>query len=672
MLTRAGRAVIAVCLALLIIPMAAQASRLEQGAKRDAVILLAGGPAGQKQLHALKTALSVGGYEVLVLAPQDASGGLSGLTARVESAAKGLLGRDDVGDLALVAHGAAGLAALQYVQANRQERLKHLVFIAAPLAGLTLPAGGTPCKDAWRARVEAFYGPDNLKQAAPGGGLAKAAPTGIPLGITAASISGSLDKIVAASMAGKPGCADELAALAGDGVTAKSALSGLPGFGRDDRAYNSLGDHLSLPENRQCIKQVLRLLKLPTTGGSAAVAIVVDGSGSVRQKKDKQLRHQAVEMMLQRLAVGDNVAVAGFNTGGYAILPLTQIKSPDTTKQLTQKLFLPSSGDTNIGAGLEKARELLEKAPAGSRKITVLISDGRNDPESNNGPTLDTARRLAAQDIEIHAVGLTGDVDELFLSRLANLSGGAYYAVNGIDSLAAVFDRLQAEIEGNSLLLSATGKAPAEFKFPVDSTISRIDVKLAGPVDQLNLELIDSKGNKAQAKTATGKGHAVYSVENPAPGPWRAKVGGNGATFELQIMADSGLKVKLSARQEPEAGATWPVSLAVIQDDAPLANCQAKVSITGPSGKTTVSELKPKQASGFSVSISSAGALTGKIDGLNEIGDHQLNAVITGKNSLGQNFQRVLVQTIHVSNKADIKILKRTLQGRSLPWRGNP
>ncbi len=672
MLTKAGRAVIAVCLALLIWPLAAGASRLDQGTKRDAVILLAGGPAGQTQLHALKTALSVGGYEVVVLSPQDSTGGLAGMSDSIKKTVKGLLDRDGIGEVALVAHGAAAFAALEYVQSQKPERLKHLVLIAAPLAGLSPPPGGSDCKDAWRKRIQAFYSPENLKQAAPGGKMIGTVSKGLPLDITAGSISGRLNPEVAETMTDRAACAKELAALPGDGVTDKSSIAGLPGFGRDDRAYTALGDHLGLPANRDCIKQVLRLLKLPTTGGSASVAIVVDGSGSVRRQKDKQLRRQAVVMLLDRLSVGDRVAVAGFNTGGYAVLPLELIKSIDSAKEFAEKLYLPSAGDTNIGAGLEKALELLAKAPDGSRKIAVLITDGRNDPESNNGPTLDTARRLAAQGLEIHAVGLTTDVDELFLSRLANLSGGAYYAVNGTDSLAAVFDRLQAEIKGNSLLVSATGKAPAEYKFPVDSTISRIDIMLAGPDDKLGLELIDGKGDKVQAKSAVGKGHAVFSVDNPAPGLWQAEITGGGEPFELQIMADSGLRVKLQAKQEPLAGTPWPVTIAVSQDDAPLAKCKAEVGVTGPGGKTVTTELKPQQSGGFSVSISSAGALSGQLKGLDDIGDHRIKAVVTGKNNLGEDFRRVLVQNVHVADKADIKILKRTLQGRSLPWRGNP
>ena len=258
-------------------------------------------------------------------------------------------------------------------------------------------------------------------------------------------------------------------------------------------------------------------------------------------------------------------------------------------------------------------------------------------------------------------------------ARLANLSGGAYYAVNGTDSLAAVFDRLQAEIKGNSLLVSATGKAPAEYKFPVDSTISRIDIMLAGPDDKLGLVLIDGKGGKVQAKSAVGKGHAVFSVDNPAPGLWQAKITGGGDPFELQIMADSGLKVKLQAKQEPLAGAPWPVTMAVSQDDAPLAKCKAEVSVTGPRRQDRHHRTQTQAVRRlFGEHQQRRGPLSGQLKGLDDIGDHRIKAVVTGKNNLGEDFRRVLVQNVHVADKADIKILKRTLQGRSLPWRGNP
>ena len=640
------------------------------GAK-PAVVLVGGGPGGQRVLNPLATALRVGGYQVVSLAPDRNTGGLAGLVKRIGRAVEGLRRAAPEREINLVSHGAGGLAAIAYLQGPHPAQLKRALFMATPVDGLRPPPGGSSCRDEWRRKVLAYYGQQIMQEAAPGSRLQRrAVKGGVPLDLLVGSLWGRLNRKVADAMLTRAGCARDLAALAGDGVIANGSLAHLPGFGRDDRDYIVLGDHLGLPARRQARDLAIRFLHRKGGQGSVAVVLVIDGSGSVRSVDKAGMRLEAVRLLISRLMPGDQVGVVSFNTKASTVLPLAMITSRDQARKLAGSVAsLPAKGDTDIGAGLARAGELLEQARPGRRKIVVLLTDGRNDPESANGPTLDTVRRLAGRGVQLYAVGLTDKVDELFLSSLAREAKGSYLAARDAGELVAAFDRLQAAIDGRSLLLVRRGKAPAEYQVLVDSTIRRLDLSLMASRPGLELKLKSpTTGDRIQG--ARGCGYATYTVRHPSPGLWRIQVQGpRGASFQLQVAAATNLKARLGGSlKPPQVGRPWYFSLEVVQDDLPLADCKARLRVTLANGTVRKLVLKPVSAKGFSAGRSSSGVLSGVMTGLDAPGNARLEAVVSGLNRLGEPFQRLMSATIHISDQSERRRLQGTLKGRKLSW----
>lgn len=650
----------------------AEAGLVRDDQTRSAVVLVGGGPGGQKQLGALATAFRVGGYEVVSLAPDASTGGLAALTKRIARAVAGLAKPGTIREVSLVAHGAGGLAAVSYLKSGYPAKLKRALFVALPVDGLSLPAKGSPCRDAWRKRVASFYGLKLVKEAAPGSKLQKALrKEGVPLDLLVGSISGKLNQAVADGMLTRAGCAKDLSALPGDGVIASGSLQDLPGFGRDDRDYLASGDHLSLPEQLQVRDLAMRFMKLTGQGGSVAVVLVIDGSGSVRSVDKLGMRVGAVRLLISRLAPGDQVGVVTFNTKANTVMPLEAVSSKKEAARLAAKIKkLPAKGDTDIGAGLARALDLLETARPGSRKIIVLLTDGRNDPESANAPTLDVVKKMAAGKVVLHAMGLTDKVDELFLSGLARMAKGHYLAVKDAGELVAVFDRMQAAMDGRTLLLSSRGKAPASFKVLADSTISRLDISLMGNAPDLGINITGPGGKPEKLRAARGRGYATFTIPRPAAGDWKLAVTGPvGARFRLQVAAATGLVARLAPlKKTPKAGEPWYFSLEVLQDDLPLKKTQAALVIKEANGSEHRLNLKPTPVTSFSSGRSSAGTLSGKLAAFNAPGDASLKALVSGINRLGEPFQRLVRATVHVSDMDEYQKLRKTLKGRSLSW----
>lgn len=604
---------------------------------RPAVVLVAASPAGAQQLDPLAQDLTVAGYTLRRLAPDDRLDALSRLSQALAQTMNDLGHLSEIGDVSLVAHGAGALAVLAYLRSGAPAGLKRVLLMAPPLAGLAPPSGGGPCGEAWRERVDGFY-PPALRQSAadllPGirSGALRAAPR---LGC----LLGRMD-----SQTG-PGCPPEPGW--GDGVLTEPAARELPGLGREQRVYRTDGDHITLPARAGAREMVARFLSLPAQGGAAyACLLVIDGSGSVKRTDQGHLRDRAVRQLISRLEPGDQVGVVSFDTRAAVRLPLTTITGREQATGLARGLDkLPAKGDTDIGAGLRLAAQELGKAGPHHRKAVVLLSDGRNDPAAADGPTLEAARALARRGVTLHAVGLTDRVDRAFLSRLARMGGGLYRQVGHAGELAGAFDLIQAHLEGLALLASARGRVPADLEFLVDSTVAALNLNLeaSGPV-RLTLRGPAGDGRPPFVLQAEA---GQQLVEHPRPGSWRVRVAGAaGVRFSLRISARTGLTVRPAPGwRAPVLGRPWRLVLLVSQDDLPVPQARARLLLKGPDGVERTLEAGGEGPDSFSPHQGQAGVISFTAPGWTEAGPVEVTALVEGYNRRGERFQRMLVHT---------------------------
>jgi Ca2+-binding RTX toxin-like protein len=171
------------------------------------------------------------------------------------------------------------------------------------------------------------------------------------------------------------------------------------------------------------------------------LAFVLDESGSMGSNDPTGLRRVAAKEVVDRLAEIsdlDRVAVVSFSTGAntrIGLTPLTTSFERDAVKAAIDRVG--ASGGTDIGVGVTRGIDLLTgDAPAGRPRVLVLMTDGI-------GAYSDTiTARAASEGVVIYAVGLGSGIDEPLLRRIADGTGGRYFAAPSAEDLVAAFDEI--------------------------------------------------------------------------------------------------------------------------------------------------------------------------------------------------------------------------------------
>ncbi len=96
---------------------------------------------------------------------------------------------------------------------------------------------------------------------------------------------------------------------------------------------------------------------------------------------------------------------------------------------------------TNIGAGMQKAREELEEnGRPGTLKMIVLMTDGKaNRPSSTSAAkqfVLDEAQLAANDGYPVVTISLGADADQALMQQVADITGGIHFNIPGGQSVA--------------------------------------------------------------------------------------------------------------------------------------------------------------------------------------------------------------------------------------------
>ena len=164
----------------------------------------------------------------------------------------------------------------------------------------------------------------------------------------------------------------------------------------------------------------------PDCARAVDLSFVLDGSGSMLGKEG--LLTNFVRSLAGQMTYGPpadtQVSVVMFSSDAVTI---TQPEMATTFAEVAAALPSYRTVEfTNIGAGLEMAKDIWDRAEAagtynGNQKVIVLISDGEQSPQFNGGPAgaVRTADAIKASGITIFAVGF-GLVSSDTLRQLAS------------------------------------------------------------------------------------------------------------------------------------------------------------------------------------------------------------------------------------------------------------
>lgn len=166
----------------------------------------------------------------------------------------------------------------------------------------------------------------------------------------------------------------------------------------------------------------------------ADVAFVLDSSGSMTSNDPSGLRRTAAKQFVDALLEQDRGAVVGFDSSARLFQALTSDKA--ALRAAIDRIG--AFGGTNIGAGVSTGLAALAQNPDDTRaQLMIVLTDGVGS--YNNVYTEQAAR----DGVTIYTVGLGAGVDAGLLTRIAEGTGGQYYAVARAEDLPEVFRTIE-------------------------------------------------------------------------------------------------------------------------------------------------------------------------------------------------------------------------------------
>ncbi len=161
------------------------------------------------------------------------------------------------------------------------------------------------------------------------------------------------------------------------------------------------------------------------SGEDVSVVVVIDISGSTGATLDtaKSLAWSVIQDIKKEHFVG----VVAFDTNAYTVLNLQRLQDVDLPTLQNDIASLVPSGGTSIGAGIERALDLLEAGRGG--KNLILITDGQTQERDR---ALTAAQQAPSRGAKLFVVGVSGgqegsELNEPLLHQLANAGGGSYF-----------------------------------------------------------------------------------------------------------------------------------------------------------------------------------------------------------------------------------------------------
>jgi Ca-activated chloride channel family protein len=209
----------------------------------------------------------------------------------------------------------------------------------------------------------------------------------------------------------------------------------------------------------------------------ATVGLVIDNSGSMRNKRDQVIAGGLV--FAGSSNPSDELFTVNFNEHVWTGLP-PGVPFTDDREQL--RLALSTMKTDGLTALYDATIAALDQIEAGTtmRKALIIVSDGGdNASQQSLAAVTERARRA---DVTIYTVGVIDeedeDADRGVLKQLARLTGGEAYFPDRIGDVTQVFERIATQIRAGYTLGYVSPEEPR------DGSFRRIHVTVNSPQRQ--------------------------------------------------------------------------------------------------------------------------------------------------------------------------------------------
>ena len=360
------------------------------------------------------------------------------------------------------------------------------------------------------------------------------------------------------------------------------------------------------PKKRQSVAEAL----VVDTSGSMAACHCADDSIGPRPPvegtvKKTDIAKEAIAQAVTQLEEQDQLGVLAFNTASNWVIPLQNLPSDAVVDEGLARLN--PNGNTDITVGVREAIQGLRDVEARLRHI-VLFTDGFM---GNTSGLVDVAREAADAGVTLSVVG-TGEGSADILRRMAAVGGGRYYPgrdLSSIPTIIALELRMAARpiVNEGVFFPTVTASAPVTDNLDQSPPLQGYLATTAKPTAQTLLSIGEER-DPLLATWRAGLGTSVAWTSDVAP-KWSADwvTWDRFSSFWSDVVKstfpdrrDTGISVDATATSD---GVDITATLA----EAPPAGARTEVTVRGPDGKTTTTELERTAEDTYSGQVPATG-----------------------------------------------------------------
>ncbi len=161
------------------------------------------------------------------------------------------------------------------------------------------------------------------------------------------------------------------------------------------------------------------------------VCLVLDCSNSMRGERIEMVRAN-VSQLARKLRSKDRLSIVAFNDRAEVVMTPRELDEPNAVDLVLNKLQV--GGATEIFQGLSIGFDIIQRFTRESMiKQLILITDGHT--YGDEADCIELASRARLEGIAINALGIGDEWNDVFLDKLASISGGNAVYINRSEDL---------------------------------------------------------------------------------------------------------------------------------------------------------------------------------------------------------------------------------------------
>jgi hypothetical protein len=371
-----------------------------------------------------------------------------------------------------------------------------------------------------------------------------------------------------------------------------------------------------------------------------ATAQILDRSGSMDEIMPQA--KESARIFVELSSDEDYVSIVSYAADSRIDRSLVQLAGGRSAVLQTVSALSPD-GNTNIGDALQDGKAQLNNAPPGTKRATILLTDGKH----NTGPSKDwildeVVPQYNSNDYCLYTIGFTDDADAQFLRAIAEKTDCGFYRSAGTEAseteLRAVYEDMLDDVSKDSLLQRDRGTLESgetvNHTVRIDETVSQatVNVRLNGtelttggsattgtapgvgavagsPDDTVPVQLYTPTGTPVDldadnVQRSLVRDTVIYRITDPAPGQWRYEITNpesRAVEYSGELVGDARARLDVATTADIYyTGSTAQLRAALVGPGGGISGADIRANVTMPDGNQTTVSLR-EQSSGFYV-----------------------------------------------------------------------